>query len=130
MNFFQKSKDIKTQTEIEYLKKEIYDLKHIIHFLSTHDKNDIQTSYYYDVRYRKEMCIARYIYNGKLKEAKLPYHTGDFEVTKNDKGSFIIKTKSTLNNFLLYYKVNKEDGTYIDVTEFFEKESVIPNDKF
>lgn len=122
MNFFKKSKDVKTQTEIEYLKKEIYDLKDVIHFLSTHDKDDIQITYFFDRLSFNDIYIAEYIYNGELKSAQLPYRICKVEVIKNDKDGFIIKMTSTLGKFLLYYKVNKKDGTYIDVTEFFEKE--------
>ena len=101
--------------------KEIKDLKDKVNFLCNYDKNDIAFSCTHFVN-GWSIATATYLSYGELHEIDLPKGCV-WVVEKNIDLYAIIKPKDDLS----YYKLDKEHGKIVDITE--EYNEILKNKK-
>ena len=90
----------------------------VIDFLAKYGKDYIKIEYSHWMMFlpRSRTCTAILLYEGELKSIKLEtLICCNMEVVYNEENHFVVKTDENV-----YYKINKDSGGYVDVTEFYK----------
>lgn len=102
----------------------------IIDFLAKYGKDYIKIEYsrYMTFLPHSRTCTALLLYEGELKSIKLEtLICRNMEVVYNEENHFVVKIDENS-----YYKINKDSGGYVEVTEFYktdEKTDAHPTEK-
>lgn len=102
----------------------------VIDFLAKYGKDYIKIEYSHWMMFmpHSRTCTAILLYEGELKSIKLEtLICRNMKVVYNEENHFVVKVDDDT-----YYKINKDSGGYVEVTEFYktdEKVDVQPTEK-
>ena len=115
----------KYQKEIAELNIKIDNLKEILDFLTTHNKDEVVVEDIWNTEAASFNLSLKYLFNGTLSSILLPLdfdrYFGKVEIIASDNSAILFSYR--LGNNISYFKADKCNKSYVNVTDVMRKPS-------